>query len=713
MIFSYKHLKKLANLNEISFEDVIKAFNLIGFEVEETKEIRHVENIKYGKVLKIYKNENSDNLTVCEIQFKDKIRIIQTTAKNVEINKYVMAFIPGSKLANNLIESKLLKGIISEGMLVGFDEMLGFEIKLVPKELSKNVIVLDEANLNEDPIANLELHDYLIDLAILPNRSDAISYLVMAKELAAFFGTKIDNDLICLKNLRVSKINSNLEGIFVKSKTLELKLYDKYLLLKSHLKLTNTYKDLENLILIHTGMPIHFLNLKSLEKVNIVSKSSSLEIANRTLKIDNNLVIEKSREIIAIPYLETQKEFEIKDSQKEFFIFMNILSPKEVRKTIKTLKLESSQIKQATKTISHGMQLNAIQYMQSLFEEIEIVNINLNLKPKEILFDHTFINRIAGFEIVKEQKFINAKKSLEILGFKFFEDKILVPAYRHDYTGPYDVIEELFRFYGYDNFPILQPEIKPFKIQKKYDFKFSLASKNYNEIKTYSLVAKEDNNFDPFNFKTEILMKTFPSEKRRIIRNSQAFSLLEIAEYNIKRKLEKINFFDFGMINEGKRALIFASNEKSFNEIKKDLFSLFSYKFELRKTKNNYLHPNASAHIFYENKLIGWMGKINPSLKISDLIFVEILLDEFNISKNQFKEYNFDPLKFRDITFSIEKNQSIDTYLKELKKIKNIFEVQIIDKFEKNEKLNITVRILLEDDAIKNLDEAILKNSWN
>lgn len=713
MIFSYKHLKKMANLNKkITHINVVEAINSIGFEVESVKNLNNVKGIKFGKILNIYKNENSDNLTVCEVLFNDKTRTIQTTAKNMEINKFVIAFVPGSKIGDFEITEKTLKGIKSEGMLAGYDE-LGFSKNLVSEELLKGVIILDFANLEEDPIEKLELEDFLIDISILPNRSDANSYLIMAKELGAFFHSNIavSND-IDLTKLTFENSFSNLQGVLLEKYEYEINLYEKILLLKSNFQITNSFKDLENLILLETGMPVQFLQINSINEIKIAEKSGNWVLENKNLKLFNNLIIEKNKKNIGFPYLVAEKEFHVQQG-KTFFILMNILNPKEIRRNSKVWKVENEHAKQASKIISHGTQKKAIQYIAKKFNNIKLLNIDLTKKTKIIPFNKKFIDEIAGFNLSEDAKFLKVIDSLKILEFKFEEENILVPDYRYDFTGQYDVIEELFRFYGYDNFPNLQPDINSFKIQKFYDFKKVLASKNYHEVRTYSLIAKKDNKFNPFDFKEEILLKTFPSETRSAIRNSQAISILEVAKHNIKRKIEVINLFDVGMINKDKRTLIFASNEKSFNEIKKDLFSLFNFKFELQRTNNENFQNNTSAFILYNNEIIGWIGKINPEIEYSNLIFVEILFDKFNSSKNIFSQYEKNALKIRDITFSINKNESIKTYLDVIKKLNNLFEIRIIDKFQKENKLNITVRIMIDENEISKLDEMILNNNWN
>ena len=80
MIFSEKHLRRLANIPEsISINTIMDAINSIGFEVEQIINFNNVDQIKFGKVLEVSKNPHSAKLNVCQIH------TIQTAAQNVKM----------------------------------------------------------------------------------------------------------------------------------------------------------------------------------------------------------------------------------------------------------------------------------------------------------------------------------------------------------------------------------------------------------------------------------------------------------------------------------------------------------------------------------------------------------------------------------------------------------------------------------------------------
>ncbi|GFR95725.1 phenylalanine--tRNA ligase beta subunit [Elysia marginata] len=190
MRFSYKELKRLASLPEkVTIEEVAKAINSIGFEVEATFPFGDVEGIKFGKVLEVSKNPHGDKLNVCKIEFDDKTRIIQSTATNVVPGKVIIAFVPGSRAGGITFGEKKMKEIVSEGMLSSLTE-LGVSKDLVRDSYQEGIMFYDEVkDLSLDPVDYLDLQDTIIDVDILSNRSDAQSYYVMARELAAYFKT--------------------------------------------------------------------------------------------------------------------------------------------------------------------------------------------------------------------------------------------------------------------------------------------------------------------------------------------------------------------------------------------------------------------------------------------------------------------------------------------------------------------------------------------
>lgn len=712
MIFSYKKLKQLSKV-DVSVEAMSQAINRIGFEVEGYKAFSNVKGIKFGHVEKVYKNPQADQLFVCEIQFFDTKRIIQTKAQNVKAGDYLMAFVPGSSSGNVVFGAKEMQGIVSEGMLVSLSE-LGFDTSLFPPELSEGIFTFGQVDLSLDPLDFFDLDDYLIDITILSNRSDAAAYLIMAREIAAFFNQNWEEIRFKSATKKSQFRAKNSDGILTlvesENKCIALSWQEKFLLAKTGIKIINPAIDLTNLNLLMTGMPTHVYDKASLNSDLLFPGVFSGEVeilGKKQVTLDKGYAILNAQNIpVSLAGVMGLEATGVTESTTNLIFEMGRFPIRKVRHTTKQIKLESNSSKQSSKSISLGtLELGHKHLSHYLCSFSEPINMTF-VYPRLIAFDLEYINQIAGEKITNTELFAKAKKSLQILGFNFKKGEVVVPSYRYDVLHKQDIVEEFFRFYGYDKLVPQQPEQKPIlEINSMINYPDLLESNGYQQVWTYSLISKMRNIFNPFGFKQDIILKTFVSKEREVIRNSLAISLAEVIENNSKRKIENISIFDIGMVNQYGGVIALASTTKNYAQMQQDLQNIYPKKLEFVRTTEDIFHPGVSAKIFVDKKLVGWIGKIHPRLKISDAYFAEILQPKKLKSKTKFTPYDVSPLKARDVTIAFDPQESTAPKIREFLAIEGVFEVKIIDSFQKDQKNNITFRIVLNDSAIKKLEK--------
>ncbi|MBU4692349.1 phenylalanine--tRNA ligase subunit beta [Mycoplasma zalophi] len=718
MLFSYTKLKKLANLSDdISVEEVVGAINSIGFEVEEYKPFTDLEGLKFGHVLKTYKNPNADLLTVCEIDFEDKIRIIQTNAQNVKENDYLMAFVPGSRSKKITFAPREMKGIISEGMLAGLEE-IGFDIDVLPAKWNDGIFTFQEkVDLSLDPISYFELQDYIIDISILSNRADANSYYVMARELAAYFKTNINFPKNDIKRYKTEFKVENLQETdhFTLFETtqdnIKITLQDEVFLLKHGIKIFSNAVNLSNLILLYTGVPSHSYDLNKLESksISVQKYTGEVEVLGKNkIELENVLVVKDQNKPISVAATIGLENTSCDNKTKNVLFEIASFSTKEIRHSKKQVKLETLSANRASKKINNGLIHLAHDFATThLNEASEIVNLE-KIETTQFKLDETFLNNFAGFELTKTSKYQEVLKQLEILGFEIKDNTVFVPDYRFDVETMQDFSEEVFRFYGYENFKMIEPTIIKTKNSIFKDYETILAKMGYQNVRTFTLTNKEKNIFDPFEFNNVIKLQTFASLDHSEVRNSFIYSLYDVLNYNAKRNINKLSIFEIGMINKTNNVLALASNIKDFNAIKQDITELLDIELTYKRSDYSLFHPNLSAWIYHKDKKIGYIAKTHPSTLNSDAYYVEILLNEDIDTSKVFKKYKNDPLKQRDFTFSLKPQQDIEFILDKLKNLKGIYEIKVVDSFKKDENtINITLSILVEDWAIKKLEQTI------
>ncbi|AWX69678.1 phenylalanine--tRNA ligase subunit beta [[Mycoplasma] anseris] len=717
MIFSYKRLLSIIN-KPISVEEMVQAINSIGFEVEGYQKFNEVEGIKFGYVLNTYKNPNADKLTVCEIQFaNNEKRIIQTTATNVRVNKYLMAFVPGSRSGKTVFAPRTMQGIVSDGMLVGLGE-IGFDENIIPDEFQDQIFVFDQAiDLNNDPMEYLELNDYLIDVSILSNRADANSYLIMAKEIAAYFNHQIP----ALKNkkptfesdLKVADLIQTHHFTLTETKdtNFNLEIQDQLFLWKHKIKTFNNLIDLTNLVLLYSGVPCHVYNGDDLTSKTFSTGLSNQEISilgNKNVQLENNLVVKNGKDIVSLAAtigLETKM---FKTPATKAVLELASFNLKEVRRSAKQIKLETLSSNRASKEINGGEILLAYSFIASQLNDFSNLVNPPKIKRTSIILDKKYLNKYAGFNITRTKKYQETLSKLSNLGFEFKNDLVYFPNYRYDLHTMQDFVEEVFRFYGYDNFPSKQPTLIRLLMRqnKEWDYLKLFKDKGYQNIRTFTLINPENNIFNPFGFDTKINTPLSKNLEHSQIRNSMIFSLNDILIRNQKQGMNKASFFEIGMINEEMNVLGIVSNEKTFNEIKTDITSLTNKSLVFKKSSSNIFHPNVNCEIYLEDQMIGYIAKIHPSYLKDKSIYAEILLNKINDHNLQYKPYQHAPLKSRDITINLKPNESIDATINKLAQIKGIHKVSLLGVFIKEDQTrNVTLSILLEEWATKWFDK--------
>ena len=697
MIFSYKKLKELANLTtDVKLEDVLNAINSIGFEVEGTTLFGDVQGMKFGLIEKTYTNPEADGLTVCEIKFDDKQRTIQTTATVVE-GMTVLAFVDGSKLGDITITPRELKGVMSEGMLSSLEE-IGVDKEFIRKDiLDKITDYKDVKDLSIDPIEYLSLQDTLIDVSILSNRSDAQSYIIMARELAAYFGTTPYSPEQRKGSLK-SSINNNGKSntkslvLMEAKKDFDISLPEQILLSKSGIKAVNDIVDLTNLTLIMTGQPTHAYDASKVGKDFWVSYESGkyVVLGKNEVELKNNLVIINNTKVVAIAGVIGLEETKVDTGTTDFIIELGRFNIKDIRQTMKQTKVANMSSVQSSKEIALGTSTLAIAYLTSKLNNFSDVSGLDKIDSVEIPYTLKQTERIAGFDIVNHKDFKKALKALEILGYVVNKESVVVPNYRHDVKSSQDLNEEIFRFFGYDNFPLIKPNIMSSDVRVVTDIKKEVSTLGYQEAVTYSLISADKNIVNPFGFKNVTKLETFVSKEREVIRSSQAYSLLEIVEHNQKRKMEDINVFSQGMIGEGVETIAMVSTTKNFNEMKQDVINLLPNGLEFVRYEGTELHQGVSALIKLNNQVIGWIGKVSLLLTNIDVFMAEFYLQE-DKHISEVATYDSTPLKSVDVTYELKLTEDIKGYIDHSLKASK---TKIIDVFIKEDVKKVTVRYI-------------------
>ncbi|MGP1451164.1 MAG: phenylalanine--tRNA ligase subunit beta [Metamycoplasmataceae bacterium] len=730
-------------VNKLTPEDFEKAFNHLGYEVESVKKFSNLKGLKFAKITEVVKNNNADYLNVCRVQIaKNSFLTIQTVAKNPAVGYMSIIFPAGAQKDGQVFQEKEIKGVVSQGMFCGLNE-LGYEDEYL--NLNKDDILIfnlngnqyEEQFYNSDPAEFFELNDYIFDISIPANRNDANSYYVLTKELAAFFNVDFywryeDDSIRKVYNTKIKIAKSpyvkHLSYMEVKTSDhlpIQLYLADNLLLAKHKIKITHDFGiDLSNLCLLMTGTPIMSYNREQISNsLKPLLYSGKLKLDNDTeVNVKDALVIQDdNNEILSLAQVSNcNKTLPTTAKIKPYNVVFEIgmFEPDLIRKNAKQVNMLNSFSMQGSRPLNKEMLRLAFLYLMNKFNEYKlkisnIINPIIVKKNKAIAQNKKKLKVYANSKFkklpIKEISNLD-KNKLGKIGFKINKNRFLAPPYRNDILLYEDIIEEYFRFYGYDKFIPFPPDIKPYKTSVRDNRKIMLRSQGYSEIKTYTLTSLENNKLNPFNYQEDIKLMTFVSKEREVVRNSIITSMMETAIYNTKQKINNFSLFEEGMINQNQFVYGLLSTEKSFFEMKKDIINLFNddqLEF-IPFIDNEYIHKNVSAKIMKNNQMIGWIGKVHPKLNWLDCFVAEIFKTPISSSNMQVKETIYEPLKSIDLTFAIPLNSYVQSKIEEIKSLIEPFEIKVIDSFIKNDLNYITIRV-----TSKNEDIELLNRTYN
>ncbi|WP_036451766.1 phenylalanine--tRNA ligase subunit beta [Mycoplasma buteonis] len=714
MILSLNKLNEFLPKHKLSAHEVEHALNEIGLEVEEIKPFSDVQGLLFAKVLSVAANPNSDRLDVVQVQTKNGNFQIQTNNRILKAGDLTIIFPVGSSKGDVVFGEVTLKGEISQGMFGALEE-IGYDYELITDK--NEILVLPEnfATLEEDPIQKLGLDDTLIEISVTANRNDANSYYFLAKELAAYFDTEFKFDIPAVENTFKSDLKLNL-GIAKELSFLEVhgeqntSLYEKLFLAKHGISSKFSWAvNLTNLALLTIGSPAHVYDRNkisnNLEAMLYTGKVTLL--GEKEVQIENTQVIKDDQKVISLPSvmgLENTKA----DSETTKYVFeVGVFDSKLVRAGAKEIKLMSNAASQGARTISPEVAALTMRFIKGYCQNLEVSNIVNEIQVPSKLKINWEENKLKTYANSTDlHVFNNAKNKLTKLGFEFFDKYVLVPNYRYDVTIFEDIIEEIFRFYSYKQFEAVPYINVPVLIAKRNVNKELLAKKGYAEARTFTLVSEEKNFLNPFNFANNQKLMTYVSKEREVVRNSIVTSLMEAVEYNQKRKIQQINFFEKGMVNNNVLVYGFATTTKSFFDFRQDIIDFLgiaNLTFEPLKD-NQYIHPNVSAKIMLGDKMIGWIGKVHPKFDTTNAFYAEVL--EFHSSKQtQFNEVDSAPLKNLDLTFTLQNKDYIAEKVNEIKSIANVYDLFVVDDYKQTDTHNVTIRIIAKEQEIQKLIE--------
>ncbi len=616
MKFLLNELNKYVKISDKSKSELIDIFNNLAFEVESIYPASKAKGLKLKLVQNCQKHPNADSLNYLNTEINGKLIDVVCGASNIKTGQIVAHAVPGSIINEIEMKQKNLRGINSNGMIVSISEIMGIDKNIVEEPERENIVVFPKGtDLNSDPIKILELDGDIVDLSILPDRQYAMSYFLMAREIAAYlnrdFNWKIE-DVKRTGSIDVDiNLKDNAEAIFVTNvvlnENIETPMWMKRILYTAGIKPSNNIEDVVKYTMLLTGSVTY-----------IVDKNSKYELNGKML---NKINIFESRSLLTN---NLNVAFVTIASNKKG----NFLSEKNVDKIFGARSLKGSNIESANLTSKFILE---VAKKAGFLKEASPTLSKLKNNEIEIEINDDYIFNYLGSKIDLEK----IAQKLKIVGIIKKKNKYLIPSYRNDISSKADVIEEIARFWGINNivaaeYKISNDNISENKIKNAL-IKITDEFVNFglSEIKTYQLVTENQaKEYDIWNIGDYVRLTSDYSLEFNTLQPSLLCGLIESFKLNHKKDKSDIRLFEIGNIFHKEKHIYTLGiiHDEKINEPESILATkelvlkaLESINIDLKKinfknTENKLLNPYISSDILYENQKIGIIGEIHPSI---------------------------------------------------------------------------------------------------
>ena len=694
MKISLNWLKEYIDLEGISTEEIVDKLTMSGLEVEDYVDQKKIyKDFIVGLVKEIEKHPDADKLTVSEVSDgKESFQVI-CGARNVDKGQKVV-FAPIGTLipkGNFEIKKTKIRGVDSYGMICAEDEL----------ELSEDhsgIMVLDSDIKEGTPLTEaLGLNDVIMEIAITPNRPDALSHLGVARDLSALYNRelKIPENVLEESDIDINDIASiQIEDeincpryssrVVTNISIKESPHWLKQRISNIGLRPINNIVDITNYVMYECGQPLHAFDLDRLSGNKIIVKSTkgktkftSLDSKEREL-LSETLMICDAEKDVAIAGVMGGENSEIYDDTKNVLIESAFFNPSSIRRTSKYLQLSTNASYRFERGTDPNNTLYAAERAAWLIAEIaggKVAKGYIDVYPNKIerrtlTLRLSRVNKVLGYEVSKEQTILILEKlGIEVKETSTNEFEVLIPTNRPDIEREVDLIEEIARISGYENIPAV-PKISITLETKHDETEFTDNLRVYantlglceiinNPLQPENLAKLTGNAIEIANplsmdmafLRTSLLPGALNVVARNLNRGEKNLALFEIGNvFNLKKDKKKITSFDD--YDEKVKLIILITGKKierewytgnqvyDFYDLKGIINSLIA-EFSLDSfLDDSYYSSDNTIYDYYltknyKDRLVGLGGKVKSSV-----------LKQFDIDQDVFCfEINIDILK--------------------------------------------------------------------
>jgi phenylalanyl-tRNA synthetase beta chain len=667
---------------KIDAEALSKQLTMAGLEVDTVKPAAgDFSGVVVGRVVSAHKHPDADRLNVCKVDTGDG-DLIDVVCGGVNVREGLkVAFAKvGAVLPGNFkIKKAKLRGSPSHGMICSTSEL-----GMGEGEAHSIMELSEDAPLGETLQNYLQLHDYIYDIELTPNRGDCLSIKGVARDLAVLNDIKLQLPEIQLLAATVQDergvtlsapqqcphyVGRVIKGVNMRVST-PIMMQER--LRRAGLRSINFIVDVTNFVMLEMGQPMHAFDVNKVAgdiDVRLAKKDERLRLLDDqdiTLR-DSDLVIADANGPIALAGIMGGLASSVDDSTQDIFLESAYFTAPKIMLSARAHGLQTDSSYRFERGIDFDMQRMAIERASELIVShaggelgavVDVLDDMAQPKPVTTVLRRHRIKRLLGVEY--EDAFI--EKTLEGLGLTLVSEddgwQLTIPSHRPDMTMEADVIEELVRVYGYDHIPehAGHVDMRMPSVSETESTQGSRAAimrgLGYHEAMTYSFISREQ--YADFSSEfTAIEIANPMGSEMAVMRSSLLPGLVGAVAFNIKHQNVTARLFEQGacfyddqgattqiqriaaMITGASRPVAWQQGPRNvdFFDLKGDLQALaanLSLDVTFEPSTVSVFHPGRQAAVMVGGNQVGVCGQLHPDLAKKYEIKQEVYLFELD-----------------------------------------------------------------------------------
>ena len=569
-------IREFVDLPTTDADVIATAFDGLGLEVEGvTPVLSDFSGVIVARVTGIRPHPSADRVRLVTIEDGDGGREVVCGAWNFDVGATVAYATVGSRLAGGLeVGERAIRGVRSPGMICSERELgIGDE--------GGGILLLDDGLAPGTDVGGLlALPDVVFEVAITPNRPDAMSIHGLARELGAFFGVEvrpIDTTGPAVSGAGIVRVRiedpqgcprftaRGIAGVTVAPSPLWMRLR----LRSAGVRPVNNVVDVTNYVMLETGQPLHAFDLDRIPEETVVVRRAApgellttLDGVERTLD-PADLVIASPAAALGLAGVMGGGDSEVSARTTRVLLEVAHFEPTGILFTGKRHGLRTEAMARFERGVDPMLPPVASARATSLIGLVAggspvggiVDEFPRPPHPVVISLPVGEVERLLGVPLYG----IEIGALLGRLGFGVEgEDplQVAVPTFRPDVTRPVDLVEEVARLHGLDNIPATLPHGPgggvPAWERTRRAVRAAMVGAGYYEIYSFDFVGREQierlalPEDDPRRYPLEV--RNPLSDEQALLRSTLLPGLLEGLRVNATRHFADVSLFEFGSV---------------------------------------------------------------------------------------------------------------------------------------------------------------------